>query len=67
MILSAGGSPSGPAIDIGGVSKDHSHNALVICENPLGVANAEKPSRQGAGTLGSREGQIYIIVHRSDR
>jgi hypothetical protein len=54
-------------VKLGGVSKDHSHSALVIGENPLSIAAAEEPSRQGAGTLGSREGQIYIIVHRSDR
>jgi hypothetical protein len=33
-----------------------SHDALVIGENPLGVANAEKPPRQGARPLGSRKG-----------
>jgi hypothetical protein len=56
IILSAGGFPSGPATDIGRVSKDHSHNALVIGENPLGAATAEKSQRQGARTLGSRKG-----------
>ena len=46
-------------IEIGRVSEDHSHNALVIGESPLGIATAEEPLRQGARTLGSREGQIY--------
>jgi hypothetical protein len=54
-------------IEIGRVSEDHSHNALVIGESPLGIATAEEPLRQGARTLGSREGQIYITGHRSDR
>ena len=56
IILSAGGFPSGLAIDIGRVSKDHSHDALVIGENPLGIVTAEEPSRQGAGRFGSRKG-----------
>ena len=67
IILSAGGSPPGPVIKLGGVSKNRSHDALVIGENSLGIATAEEPLRQGARTLGSREGQIYITGHRSDR
>ena len=67
IILSAGRFSSGPVIEIGRVSEDHSHNALVIGESPLGIATAEEPLRQGARTLGSREGQIYITGHRSDR
>jgi hypothetical protein len=43
-------------IGLGGVSKDRSHNALVIGENPLGITTAEEPSRQGAGRFGSRKG-----------
>jgi len=56
IILSAGGFTSGQAIDMGCVSEDRSHDALVIGENPLGFATAEEPSRQGACTLGSRKG-----------
>jgi len=43
-------------IELGGVSKDCSHNALVIGENPLGIATAEEPARQGARRFGSRKG-----------
>ena len=39
-------------IGLGGVSKDRSHTALVIGENPLGITTAEEPSRQGAGRFG---------------
>jgi hypothetical protein len=56
IIPSAGEFPSRLAFEIGRVFKDHSHNALVIGENPLGVANAKKPSLQGARTLGGRKG-----------
>jgi hypothetical protein len=55
IILSAGRFSSVLAIDIGRVSKDRSHNALVIGENPLSVASAEEPQREGARTLGSRK------------
>jgi hypothetical protein len=54
-------------IGLGGVSEDCSHNAMVIGENPLGIAAAKEPKRQGAGGFGSRKGSIYIIVHWSDR
>jgi hypothetical protein len=56
IIQSERGFLFGSATDIGHGSQDHSHNALVIGENPLGVANAEEPARQGARTLGSRKG-----------
>jgi hypothetical protein len=43
-------------IKLGGVSKNRSHDALVIGENSLGIATAEEPSRQDARTLGGRKG-----------
>ena len=51
-----GGFFSGPAIYICRVSKDRSHNALVVGENPLGITTAEEPSRQGDGRRSSRKG-----------